>query len=76
MLDLAQYAKDVAQNARQASTSLATITGDQKLNWLRICAQQLVSRTSEIVEQNSIDIAAGEAKQLSSAMLDRLRLTP
>ena len=75
MLDLAQYAKDVAQNARQASTSLATITGDQKLNWLRICAQQLVSRTSEIVEQNSIDIAAGEAKQLSSAMLDRLRLT-
>ena len=76
MLDLSQYAGQLARNAREASTELTTVTGEQKLQWLRTCARQLMERSEEIVAANGKDLAAGEQKGLSLAMLDRLRLTP
>ncbi len=76
MIELSQYADKVARNARQAATELTAVTGEQKLQWLQNCAEQLVSRTAEIVAANAKDLAAGEQKGLSAAMLDRLRLTP
>ncbi|APZ90434.1 glutamate-5-semialdehyde dehydrogenase [Fuerstiella marisgermanici] len=75
-MELKQYAKTVAKNARQASIELATATGDQKLNWLKRCAAELVARADEIVAANAKDLTAAEEKGLSSAMIDRLRLTP
>ncbi|HAD59190.1 MAG TPA: glutamate-5-semialdehyde dehydrogenase [Planctomycetaceae bacterium] len=76
MTDLSQYADTVAQNARAATTELASATGEQKLAWLRRCAAALVSHSDEIIAENARDLAAGEEKGLSSAMLDRLKLTP
>lgn len=76
MTDLAQYADTVARNAREATTQLATATGEQKLAWLKRCAAALVDRSPEIIVENAKDLAAGEEKGLSSAMLDRLKLTP
>ena len=76
MTDLTQYADSVARNARAATTALAVATGEQKLRWLRRCAEALVTRADEIVAENAKDLAAGEDKGLSSALIDRLRLTP
>src|SRR6056297_1757900 len=76
MQDLATYTEQAALKARQAAIQLNSITGAQKLKWLQTCAAALVARTDEIVEANARDLAAGEQKGLSAAMLDRLRLTP
>ena len=76
MNDLPAYVDTIARNARQASTDLTTVNGEQKLRWLNRCATGLVARADEIIAANARDLAAGEDKGLSSAMLDRLRLTP
>ena len=76
MNDLPAYVDTIARNARQASTDLTTVNGEQKLRWLKRCATSLVARADEIIAANARDLAAGKDKGLSSAMLDRLRLTP
>lgn len=76
MTDLSQYAQTVAENARQASLELAAATGAQKLEWLQNCASALVSRANEIVAANEKDLMAAREAGLSSALVDRLRLTP
>lgn len=76
MTDLSQYVRSVAERARQASIDLASATGEQKLAWLRRCADMLVSRADEIVAENQKDLVAAEQAGLSAAMVDRLRLTP
>ncbi|MCP4172754.1 MAG: glutamate-5-semialdehyde dehydrogenase [Fuerstiella sp.] len=76
MHDLPAYVNTISQNARQAATDLSTVNGEQKLRWLNSCAESLVARAEEIIAANAKDLAAGEAKGLSSAMLDRLRLSP
>ena len=76
MTDLTQYADDVSRRARAATTQLAMANGEQKLRWLKRCAEALISRADEITAANAKDLAAGEEKGLSGAMLDRLKLTP
>lgn len=73
--DHSLYAQTVAENARQAAIDLAAATGEQKFAWLQRCAESLVSRSAEIAAANQKDIAAAEEAGLSSAMIDRLRLT-
>jgi glutamate-5-semialdehyde dehydrogenase len=75
MSDLENYTREVAQKARKAATDLAVVTGDQKLRWLKRCAELLVSNADEILAANALDLKAAEEKGLSSAMIDRLRLT-
>lgn len=76
MNDLKQYAASVANKARTAANELATANGEQKLQWLKRCAKNLVDRTDQIVAANKKDLDAGEEAGLSTAMLDRLTLTP
>lgn len=76
MADLANYVDTVSRNARQAATELSAANGEQKLRWLKRCADALVARSDEIIAANAKDLAAGEAKGLSDAMLDRLTLSP
>jgi glutamate-5-semialdehyde dehydrogenase len=73
--DLAGYARDVANRARAASRSLAVATGAQKEDWLRRAATLIRQRTSELLEANEADCAQGREAGLSTALLDRLRLT-
>ncbi|MEZ6062683.1 MAG: glutamate-5-semialdehyde dehydrogenase [Planctomycetaceae bacterium] len=73
--DLNTYARDVAERSRAAARELAVVTGEQKLRWLKRCAEQLVTRSGDILAANAQDLVAGEQKGLSSAMIDRLRLT-
>lgn len=76
MQELATYTEQVARKAREAAIQLNSVTGAQKLHWLETCAAALMSQSDQIIAANAQDLAAGEQKGLSAAMLDRLRLTP
>jgi glutamate-5-semialdehyde dehydrogenase len=75
-MELATYCQDLAERARHASRILATISGERKNRWLRAAADALDGRTAEILAANGHDLAAPTASELTTAQLDRLRLTP
>ncbi len=65
----------MAQKAREASRSLASLTTDKKNAILYRMATLLDQRSEFIRLENRKDLAAGKEKGLSSAMLDRLALS-
>ncbi len=73
--DLGKYTRDVAARARQAARQLAVATGAQKNDWLTRSAELIRERTSGLLEANEHDCAAAKEAKLSSALIDRLRLT-
>jgi glutamate-5-semialdehyde dehydrogenase len=72
--DLVGYCNQLADGAATAAAALATVPGHRKNAWLETAALALENRTAEILEANAKDLSA--ATGLSSASLDRLRLTP
>ena len=74
--DLSAYTAAVAGNARRASRDLAVATGQQKNDWLRCSAAMIRSRTDDLLAANAQDIEAAPDYGLSSAQVDRLRLSP
>lgn len=66
--------EQLARDGRAAQRVLAKLTNADKAAALRAAATALREAEGEILEANAKDIAAGEAKGLSGAMLDRLRL--
>ena len=60
--------------ARAAALALAVLSDTKKNEILRAMAAGIRSAASEILEANAEDIAAGEKRGLTLAMLDRLRL--
>jgi glutamate-5-semialdehyde dehydrogenase len=60
--------------ARAASPVLAAASRDQKDRALRAAASALRRETPKILEANARDMRAAEERDLSAAMLDRLRL--
>ena len=65
----------IGQQARAAAADLATASTDAKNLALREMASSLRRRANDILSENAKDISAGEAKGLTAAMLDRLKLT-
>ncbi|MBT0668812.1 glutamate-5-semialdehyde dehydrogenase [Novosphingobium profundi] len=64
----------LAADGRAAQRVLARMSEGQKAEALRAAAEALREDEAAILDANAKDIAAGEAKGLSGAMLDRLRL--
>ncbi len=64
----------MGRQARAAAYRMAQLSTDEKNRILLAMATTLYQRTPELLEANAHDIAAAEAKQLSPAMIDRLRL--
>nr|WP_314467764.1 glutamate-5-semialdehyde dehydrogenase [uncultured Novosphingobium sp.] len=64
----------LATDGRAAQRLLARLTDAQKADALRAAADALRAAEPAILEANARDVAAGEAKGLTGAMLDRLRL--
>lgn len=60
--------------ARQAAYGLAQLDSEAKNAILRAMAGELRRRSSVVLEENAKDLAAGEERGLSAAMLDRLHL--
>lgn len=64
----------MGRQARTAAYRLAQLTSDEKNTILREMATAIRNRVPELLAANALDIAAGQGKGLSAAMLDRLVL--
>src|SRR3954466_3829858 len=68
--------EEICAAAKEASRALARLDSATRDAALEAIAAALEARVDEIVEANALDLKAGEDAQLSSALMDRLRLTP
>ncbi|EPF70164.1 gamma-glutamyl phosphate reductase [Acinetobacter rudis CIP 110305] len=66
----------LGQQARQASTILASASTLVKNNALFAIYSALESQQQDILKANQIDVQQGIAQNLDAALLDRLELTP
>jgi glutamate-5-semialdehyde dehydrogenase len=64
----------MGKQARAAAYRLAQLTSDEKNATLRAMAAAVRQRAPELLAANAMDLEAGAAKGLSTAMLDRLML--
>ncbi len=68
--------RDIAERARAAAYRLAVLPTTVKNAALEAVAQRLETERDALIAANEKDLTAGEQNGLSSALLDRLRLTP
>ena len=73
-MTIAKKIQKIAVDARQASFAMARLSSAAKNELLLNMAMALINNSHHLVEENASDLAAGEAKGLSVAMLDRLML--
>jgi glutamate-5-semialdehyde dehydrogenase len=67
---------EIGRRARAAARSLALARPETRRDALVAAADAILRREPEILEANAIDMANAEEAGLSSAMKDRLKLTP
>ena len=72
---LSELIEDIAKRARKASLSLAGAQTSQKNDALQKISQGLEINRKTLIEENQKDLDAAERNGLSTAMIDRLRLT-
>ncbi len=75
MKDLKTQVQEIADRAKVASKQLALATGEQKSAWLKRSAEKLRSEASSLKEANKKDLQHATETGLTSASIDRLRLT-
>ncbi len=73
-LDAKALMREMGQAAKLAAAELAVASSERKVVALQAAARAIETRESEILDANILDMAAGEEKGLSKAMLDRLML--
>ena len=73
-MSITEQVVKIAQDARQASLAMARLSTTTKNDMLLKMAGALEKATAELIAENRKDLAAGELKGLSPAMLDRLML--
>jgi len=67
---------DMGKRARKASAQLAKTSPKQRTLGLRAMADAVEAVEANLLEANLADLEVGKAKGISSAMMDRLALTP
>jgi glutamate-5-semialdehyde dehydrogenase len=72
--DIPALMADIGARARAAATRLATAPAAAKRRALEAAAEAVWTRRAEIMAANAKDLAFGRDKDLSEAMMDRLRL--
>lgn len=72
--DLKAYIDTLAENAQAAVSALGTSSGQARNDALCHAAAFIRTRSGEIQQANRKDVAAAEARGLSAAMIDRLKL--
>ena len=75
MTDQEKYVSELVSNARTAARRLALVPTAKKDAALIKDAEQILDRADALKAANKKDISSAEAAGLSSAMIDRLRLT-
>jgi glutamate-5-semialdehyde dehydrogenase len=74
-MSIQETIKQMAMAAKKASRNMANLSTTAKNNALLKMAEALLAQKGYIQQENEKDLAAGHAKGLSAAMLDRLALT-
>ena len=72
--EIKEQVYEMGKKARAAALALAVLSEEKKNEILRAMAGGIREAADGILEANAKDIAAGEERGLTSAMLDRLRL--
>jgi glutamate-5-semialdehyde dehydrogenase len=75
-MDLERHIEEMGRNAKAAARILATASTAAKNNALLQAAAQLRKQSETLLAANQHDVETGKKNGLSSAMLDRLTLTP
>lgn len=75
-LDLTAEMTALGQKARRAARQLATASSESKNAALRAAAEAIRADADAIAAANALDMADATAKGLTTALLDRLKLTP
>ncbi|MCA9025917.1 MAG: glutamate-5-semialdehyde dehydrogenase [Planctomycetaceae bacterium] len=75
MTELADYTRQLAEQAQQASRALVGATGEQKNAWLHRSAALIRERGKDLIAANAKDLEQAPQYGLTSAAIDRLRLT-
>lgn len=65
----------IGRQAKEASVALAQVTTADKNAALKLIAEQLLIDQASILQENEKDIAQAEEKEISVAVIDRIRLT-
>ncbi|MEP3233836.1 MAG: glutamate-5-semialdehyde dehydrogenase [Hyphomicrobiales bacterium] len=74
--DVATLMAAIGKQAKASARIVAKAPSAQKDKALEVASRELLKATDDILAANALDMQAGEAKGLSAAMLDRLKLTP
>ncbi len=72
----ADYMQSIGQRARAAAFSIGNIATEEKNRGLRAIADSIEQNEAEIAAANAMDMQHGSEINLTSALLDRLELTP
>lgn len=75
-MDIKKYVIKKAQEAKAASRQLALLPTEAKNKALALMAEALEQQQDELIRANVKDLAGAKRQRLSSAMVDRLALTP
>jgi glutamate-5-semialdehyde dehydrogenase len=75
-MDAREIVEGLALTARTAARTLVATTGDTRRAALRAIADEIDSRTDEILSANNLDIERAKAESMHPQMQDRLLLTP
>ncbi len=67
--------RKIAQNAKNASRVLATLSTEEKDKALLVIAREIKKNKSKVLSANTIDIENAKKSNLSPALIDRLTLT-
>src|SRR5262245_14636570 len=74
-MDVTAYSADLARRARAAARKLATVPGAARNRWLHLAAERLDASADAMLAANTRDLEQAADFGLSSAQIDRLRLT-
>ncbi|MEM1129808.1 MAG: glutamate-5-semialdehyde dehydrogenase [Pseudomonadota bacterium] len=74
--DITALMQSIGSKARLASAELAAASSDAKRAALEAAADSVDARAGDILDANAEDMALAADKELSGAMLDRLKLDP
>ena len=72
--DAGALMREMGQAAKAAAAELAIASSERKVVALQAAAAAILANETQILDANVLDLAAGEEKGLSKAMLDRLML--
>lgn len=75
-ISIKQYMLKLGEQANHAARLMSAASTASKNNALNTLANLLIQHQTELMEQNQLDLQAGQERGLEAALLDRLELTP